>query len=71
LEYAIERSALTETYVKSLQNIGYDGLLAEDFIQLKTYGVTPEYILDLRQKGFNNLTVDQLVQMKIDSVAAK
>jgi beta-lactamase regulating signal transducer with metallopeptidase domain len=71
LEYAIERSALTETYVKSLQNIGYDRLLAEDFIQLKTYGVTPEYILDLRQKGFNNLTVDQLVQMKIDSVAAK
>jgi predicted metallopeptidase len=71
LEFAIDRSSLTETYVKSIQAIGYDTLLAEDFIKLKTYGVTPEYILELRQQGFKELTIDQLIQMKIDSVAAK
>lgn len=43
-------------------------LTAENIVQLKMYGVTPEYIEMLRRMGYDNLQIREVVQLKMHGV---
>ena len=45
-----------------------NALTADNIVQLKMYGVTPEYIEMLRRLGYDNLPVKEVVQLKMHGV---
>jgi beta-lactamase regulating signal transducer with metallopeptidase domain len=45
-------------------------LTADQIIEMRTAGVTPEFIAAMRQQGFDNLTVRELTQLSIHGINA-
>jgi beta-lactamase regulating signal transducer with metallopeptidase domain len=43
-------------------------LSADQLIQMKIHGITPEYIESVRKLGFDNLSIRQLVEMRVHNI---
>jgi hypothetical protein len=54
---------VTADYIKALQSAGFKPN-ADEIIDAKVQGITPEFIEMARKHGFQNLTLDKLIQLK-------
>lgn len=55
------------SYIAGLESAGLKNLTADQLINLKIQGVTPDYIRSIRAEGLNP-NVDELIQLKIQGV---
>jgi hypothetical protein len=56
-----------ESFISGLNSVGLKNLTADQLIELKVQGVTPEYIRQIHAEGLNP-TVDELIGMKVQGV---
>jgi beta-lactamase regulating signal transducer with metallopeptidase domain len=57
----------SESYIGSLDSLGYKDLSADDIIALKVQGITPQYIRDMKATGLKP-TLSDLVAMKVQGI---
>ena len=50
-------------YVKSLQAEGFK-LDADEVVEAKIMGITPEFIREAKSHGFSNLSMEKLIDLK-------
>lgn len=59
---------ITNEYVQSLKNAGYDNLSTNNIISMKSLGVTADYIKGFRDAGYTNIPADELISLKAQNI---
>jgi hypothetical protein len=50
--------------------LGYRSLTADQLVQMRIHGVTPEFVRTLQQQGIRTRSADQLVRLRISGFRA-
>jgi len=65
---AMKVQDITPEYARSMSQLGFGKLSADDLIACKVQGVTPEYITKIKQSGFEVKTVQDAISYRIFEV---
>ena len=65
---AMKVQDVTPEYARSMSQLGFGKLSADDLIACKVQGVTPEYITKIKQSGFEVKTVQDAISYRIFEV---
>ena len=52
-------------YIEELAQLGYRGVPADDLVQMRIFGVTPDFIRSVERRGMGRPPIAELVQMRI------
>lgn len=58
-------------FIRSVRELGYNSLTAEDLVRFRIHGVKAEFIRALRDAGYQNLSADDLVRFRIHGVTSE
>lgn len=61
---------ITDEYVQSIKNAGFQNISSDDLISMKALGVTPEYIKSFKDAGYTNVSADNIISLKAQGITA-